>query len=417
MGTFTAIGLVVGVVGFQIFGAELFHSPSGLNWKGLLAAAVVGGICGGLGAWADQRLANASTKTAKALNRSVGKGLLRFFGLVGATLSGLWVLGTILHAVVAILQGGVEGAAAQMLIGRVAGSAFVFLFFVLVFRRVGPARAAAETRRRPSLFFMAIVGMFVIIMGGARLLATTQPRVATSLAGPQSTTGPKTASTSTPPSEPLPVFVSIRDGRCPSVYRMVEGVCALDGYLSGPALLEEIKGYKRGVAPMRMVPPTTKLPAQDGETGDWVTFESAGERFRADFPTQPKREVVPTETATGTLDLISYSAESGGFAYIAACVKVPDRVAQDLALESLLDNARNGAVQNSEGTLRSETRIETEGVQGREWLIATEGGAILTRMRTYYVRQHLYMVEVATRSNRGSHPNVAKFLDSFAFTL
>ena len=98
-------------------------------------------------------------------------------------------------------------------------------------------------------------------------------------------------------------------------------------------------------------------------------------------------------------------------------MKVPDRVAQDLALESLLDNARNGAVQNSEGTLRSETRIETEGVQGREWLIATEGGAILTRMRTYYVRQHLYMVEVATRSNRGSHPNVAKFLDSFAFTL
>ena len=145
---------------------------------------------------------------------------------------------------------------------------------------------------------------------------------------------------------------------------------------------------------------------------DWVVVARDG--FKISMPAKPTEKKQQVKVAKGHLNvslLIAEGRKDATFVlshcdYAATEVKRAD-------LERRLDQARDGAVENSGGKLRKEQLIElidgNKRHPGRDLLI-DKNGEVIARIRIYVVERRLYQVMVL-----GNPPakDANTFMDSF----
>lgn len=106
--------------------------------------------------------------------------------------------------------------------------------------------------------------------------------------------------------------------------------------------------------------------------------------------------------------------------YVVTYVQFPDEITDPAVIKGLLDRGREGGVESSGGTLKSEKEIKLNDYLGREWLMELPGGLTATA-RAYWVKRTLYQTIFVTTPKSDDSAEVkklrqetaSKFLDSF----
>ena len=133
------------------------------------------------------------------------------------------------------------------------------------------------------------------------------------------------------------------------------------------------------------------------------------------MPGTPESDVQDVITPVGSLELHTHALDTGEFSYMVAYNDYPQYLVRNANVDEMLDGARDGAVDNVNGTLVGERRIRLQGHPGRElWIEATmKGQRGLAQARIYLVDARLYQVIAGGLKDSFSESNAERFLNSF----
>jgi hypothetical protein len=142
---------------------------------------------------------------------------------------------------------------------------------------------------------------------------------------------------------------------------------------------------------------------------EWKPYRYSAEGFGASFPSTPAVEKQSVPTDAGAFDLETFEAEDGASTLIAAVCDY-GAGAKDKDPDSLLENAKAGAVSNIKGHLASEKKITLGTNHGVAFEADSESAHISARI--YLVGTTLYQTIVAS-PNSAPYADSARFFDSF----
>ena len=159
--------------------------------------------------------------------------------------------------------------------------------------------------------------------------------------------------------------------------------------------------------------------AQDDQ---WVTKKSLEGEFSIAFPGTPKysTEIVPTAKGDVTMDSFSYQGDSfssDNFIYMLAFTKYPDSffpngLSDSGEIDTVLNNAVQGAVQNTKGVLISKDDISFNRFYGKEAKIRINSTYII-KMRLFLVGLTLYSIQVIYEQKNDDNKASNYFFNSF----
>jgi hypothetical protein len=154
-----------------------------------------------------------------------------------------------------------------------------------------------------------------------------------------------------------------------------------------------------------------------GAPGDlpdgWKLLTSKEGGFEVALPGTPIKSEQRVKTATGQLDVTVFALEAGrDTTYVVSYSDLPADEVKPGRETKRLNFARDGAVANARGKLRSEKKITLDGHPGRELVIETRTDVVI-RMRVYAVKQRLYQVVAMGPGAFHQSKDAALFLDSF----
>jgi hypothetical protein len=142
---------------------------------------------------------------------------------------------------------------------------------------------------------------------------------------------------------------------------------------------------------------------------DWKQYRYAGDGFTAWFPSPPALQDQKINTEGGLVDLRTYVVENTSGTLIAAVCDY-GAAAAGKDPDVLLEDARNGAVDNLKGHLASEKKIALGAYHGIEF--EADSDAAHVSVRIYLAGTTLYQMIAASPANARS-ADTARFLDSF----
>jgi hypothetical protein len=170
-------------------------------------------------------------------------------------------------------------------------------------------------------------------------------------------------------------------------------------------------------APLDAIPPSISAPvsiADPIQASDWEEFTSTAGRFSVVMPGAPVEQTQVVETDAGAVDLYMYLVDKGTAAYIAGYADYPQELISQTDTQTLLQNARDGALANVGGSLMNERSISLDGHAGLEIEVETSDPPTQVAYlvaRFYLVENRLYQTLVVTLNNASS--DTERFLDSF----
>jgi hypothetical protein len=145
----------------------------------------------------------------------------------------------------------------------------------------------------------------------------------------------------------------------------------------------------------------------------WTTFASPEGRFEILMPGEVKQFTVEVVNDFGPSVLHMNVATAGeGTMLVANWVDYPPELAADLP-DQLLDESREGALDNLGGKLVSEREIKLGPHRGREILIEVAKQDRLFRVRVYLVENRLYQTVVFGPPKFVKSKEAGRYLDSF----
>ena len=148
---------------------------------------------------------------------------------------------------------------------------------------------------------------------------------------------------------------------------------------------------------------------QPAPAPQWQTYTYPADGFKADYPVQPGTDKKTIPTPAGSFEMRSYLAMDGASALILSiCDYGAAASGKDPA--TLLQGAKNGALQNSQSHLISEHNLTLDSNPGLEF--EAESDAIHTTDRLFIVGTTLYQVQVSAPITR-PYAQTERFLDSF----
>ena len=145
------------------------------------------------------------------------------------------------------------------------------------------------------------------------------------------------------------------------------------------------------------------------QTPEWKSYSYAADGFSATFPSQPdvQKRDVPTEA--GSFQLRSYIGQDGAVAlFVGVCDYGAAAAGKDP--DTLLQGAKNGALQNSKSHLLSEQKITLGVYHGVAF--EAESDAAHFSARVYIVGTTLYQTLVVYPLG-APYAGTTRFLDSF----
>jgi len=149
--------------------------------------------------------------------------------------------------------------------------------------------------------------------------------------------------------------------------------------------------------------------------GEWIKYASAEGRYSVLLPNEPKlsTENATAKTGESLPQCVALSAGPDGVFYVSYSDYLPN-------MTFSFDDARNGMLNFTKGTLISENSISLGGAPGRELKVLlkdTKGGENIIRARFYDVNRRIYILQYYfPKSEDGSDLATAKadkFFDSF----
>jgi hypothetical protein len=151
----------------------------------------------------------------------------------------------------------------------------------------------------------------------------------------------------------------------------------------------------------------------------WKEFNSKSGRFTVQLPGAPKDQKQTLKTEVGPIDLYLYAFEvSKEFAYIVSYADYPEALVKQGSKDKMLEGARDGAVKNINGKLRSgsDKKVTLNGHPGREFIIDAPDNVLVLKARQYLVNNRLYQTIAVVPKGKESSADVTKFIDSFKLT-
>lgn len=158
---------------------------------------------------------------------------------------------------------------------------------------------------------------------------------------------------------------------------------------------------------------TTNVPNKaSNQAAQWKTFASDDKRFTVQFPAEPHRETDIVNTPSGRVELIQYMSKNEDILYAVMYGDYPGNALVGMSSDQLLDNARNGAVENIQGKLLSELIILKGNYPGREITVKVEPSTVLTA-QIILKDNRVYQVMVVTPSDKLFVSQRREFFNSF----
>ena len=150
-----------------------------------------------------------------------------------------------------------------------------------------------------------------------------------------------------------------------------------------------------------------------GGAPTWKPFAPPSAGFEVQLPGTPteKRQTVRTPLGNGELRIFTLSHKGGTFAI--GVTEFPESALTDTKDDQRLDQARDGAVQQSKGKMRWEKKVLVDKVPGRELLIGVEGANSATLLILAADRNRLYQILAIGDTAFLEGPETSRFLESF----
>lgn len=152
----------------------------------------------------------------------------------------------------------------------------------------------------------------------------------------------------------------------------------------------------------------------------WEAFTSSKGKFSVSFPGHPIENRLIVNDESGRTEAYTFTSkhERGMFAIAYADYPILNNF-DVLELKEytsfLLDSTRDSMVANVKGKLLSEQTISFSGYPGREIKIEAPDG-IIALVRSYRIKQRLYVLQVVTWQEKVFSESGLRFLDSFRIT-
>lgn len=150
---------------------------------------------------------------------------------------------------------------------------------------------------------------------------------------------------------------------------------------------------------------------------EWTEFSSGPGNFSVLLPGTPEEQTQSVDTPAGSIDIHMFLLDQGSSAFMVGYSDYPESLIAQADPMLLLDGARDGAVGNVGGTMRSERELTLNSNPGREIKFDVPdssdlpgGGYAVARL--YLVQNRLYQV-IGMAKKDVSEEEIIKFLDSF----
>ncbi len=146
----------------------------------------------------------------------------------------------------------------------------------------------------------------------------------------------------------------------------------------------------------------------------WLEYRPKGIGYRVEMPKKwvVSNQNVPTDL--GPIAMHMATVDGGSFAYMSIYSVFPKEHIDKTPAETLLDNARDGAVKNVKGQLRSEQRLKVGGYPARHIVVDTATARVSQRLVLFGVKLIQTIYVGAAESESG--PDPLRFFNSFALT-
>lgn len=147
----------------------------------------------------------------------------------------------------------------------------------------------------------------------------------------------------------------------------------------------------------------------------WFSYTTATGHFRVQLPgiTVPVRQQVPTQMGTLTMHaytLVNYLHRS---TYVAASCEYPLKLTEEIPAETLLDGARDQAVNHWAGKVRTERDISLPHAIGRDITFQASGLGTV-RLRVLLADRRMYTLLVFPVPDGAGSGRVERFFNSFS---
>ena len=145
----------------------------------------------------------------------------------------------------------------------------------------------------------------------------------------------------------------------------------------------------------------------------WLRMESKGGRFAVSMPGRPTDSTKHVNASYGPVEVHISAVSLGDTAFVVMYSDYPSEYLKAQDSKAILDDARDGAVANTQGTLLSELLITRDGNPGRDIKISVAEGKATSQDRLVLVGRRLYQLIVVTTVSRSNSPAIERFRDSF----
>lgn len=174
--------------------------------------------------------------------------------------------------------------------------------------------------------------------------------------------------------------------------------------LASPALAGAPAKATKGAKPARASRPAV-VPA------GWTKTVSEDGGYSLVFPGSPQEQKLTKDDGTFLANMYVLELDSGNVAFMSSHSDLPkDRLS--IAADTILEDAKKGAIANTKGTLESEKKVTVEGYPGRDIVIATPNG-MLSYVRVVLAKGRLYQAMAVMTRDNGAKKDVPTYLNSF----
>src|SRR5665213_2780761 len=108
----------------------------------------------------------------------------------------------------------------------------------------------------------------------------------------------------------------------------------------------------------------------------WAVFQPEGIGYSVELPGEWKIETGDLNSKAGTQKFYSAGVGMPGRSYLTGYSSYPENIVRAATVSVLLDGARNGAIENVKGQLRTEERILISNLPGRHFIIDAPGNLV-----------------------------------------
>jgi len=149
--------------------------------------------------------------------------------------------------------------------------------------------------------------------------------------------------------------------------------------------------------------------ASSAQPQEWKTYSYPADGFSASFPSEPELQKNDIPTDAGSFELRSYIAQVGSAAVFVGVCDYGSSV-EGRAPDTVLQGAKNGALEKSSAHLLREKKITLGIYQGLEFESESDSAHFYARI--YIVGTTLYQTLVVAPINQ-PYGSSTRFLDSF----